>query len=50
MSKKWGTVELVSEVVVGIASVISIIANLKNDEDLDDRVKRIMYEEHKEEE
>lgn len=43
--RKWGIVEIAAEVVCGIATVVSLIAGAKNDEDLDDRVKRIMNEE-----
>lgn len=43
--RKWGAVEIVAEVVCGVATVVSLIAGAKNDEDLDDRVKRIIHEE-----
>lgn len=45
MSKKWSVIELAAEVIGGLATVVSLIAGMKNDEDLDDRVKRIMHEE-----
>jgi hypothetical protein len=48
MSKKWGFIELGAEIVCGVATVVSLIAGMKNDEDLDDRVKRIMHEEKEE--
>ncbi len=48
MARKWGIVELGAEIVCGVATVVSIIAGIKNDEDLDDRVKRIMREEEEE--
>lgn len=48
--RKWGIVEIVAEVVCGVATVVSLIAGAKNDEDLDDRVKRIMKENNEEEE
>ena len=44
-SKKWSVIELAAEVIGGVATVVSLIAGMKNDEDLDDRVKRIMHEE-----
>lgn len=49
MSKKWGWIELGAEIVCGIATVVSLVAGIKNDEDLDERVKRIMSEEEEEE-
>lgn len=45
MARKWGIIELGAEIVCGVATVVSIIAGIKNDEDLDDRVKRIIREE-----
>ena len=48
LMRKWGIVEIAAEVVCGIATVVSLIAGAKNDEDLDDRVKRIMHEEEEE--
>ena len=48
MSKKWGWIELGAEIVCGIATVVSLVAGMKNDEDLDERVKRIMCEEEEE--
>lgn len=48
MARKWGFIELGAEIVCGVATVVSIIAGIKNDEDLDDRVKRIMHEEEEE--
>lgn len=47
--RTWGIVEIAAEVVCGIATVVSLVAGAKNDEDLDDRVKRIMHEEKEEE-
>jgi hypothetical protein len=49
MAKKWGAIELGAEIICGIATVVSLIAGMKNDEDLDERVKRIMYEEDNDE-
>jgi hypothetical protein len=46
--RTWGIVEIAAEVVCGIATVVSLVAGAKNDEDLDDRVKRIMHEEEEE--
>ena len=48
--KKWGAIQLVAEAVTGIASVISIVAGFKNDEDLDERVRRILDNDSEEEE
>ena len=48
--RKWGTIEIAAEVVCGIATVVSLIAGAKNDEDLDDRVKRIIHEEKEDDE
>ena len=48
MSKKWGFIELGAEIVCGVATVVSLIAGMKNEEDLDERVKRIMNEEKEE--
>lgn len=42
--KKWDVVELGSEIVGAICCVIGIIASVKRDEDLDERVHRIMLE------
>lgn len=47
--RTWGIVEIAAEVVCDIATVVSLVAGAKNDEDLDDRVKRIMHEEKEEE-
>ena len=47
--RTWGIVEIVAEVACGVATVVSLIAGAKNDEDLDDRVKRIMKENNEEE-
>ena len=46
--RKWGAIELVAEVIGGIATVVGIFAGIKDDEDLDERVKRIMNEEEEE--
>ena len=48
--KKWGAIQLIAEAVTGIASVISIVAGFKNDEDLDERVRRILDDDSEEEE
>lgn len=49
MSKKWGAIELGAEIVCGVATIVSLIAGIKNDEDLDERVKRIINEEEDDE-
>lgn len=49
MAKKWGTIELGAEIVCGVATIVSLIAGIKNDEDLDERVKRIINEEEDDE-
>lgn len=41
---KWQFIEITSEVAACICSVIGFFASVKNDEDLDDRVRRIMLE------
>jgi hypothetical protein len=46
--KKWGAIEIVAEVICGIATVVSLIAGAKNDEDLDERVERILDDRQKE--
>ena len=48
--KKWGAIQLIAEAVTGIASVISIVAGFNNDEDLDERVRRILDNDSEEEE
>ena len=47
--RKWGIIEIAAEVVCGVATVVSLIAGAKNDEDLDDRVRRIMCEDKEDE-
>lgn len=49
MSKKWTIIEGAAEVVGFVATIVGLVAGFKNDEDFDDRVKRVMHEEKEDE-
>ena len=48
MSKKWTIIEGVAEAVGFVATIVGLFAGFKNDEDFDERVKRVVSEEEEE--
>lgn len=43
--KKWDAIELISDIGVALFGVLSLVASFKRDEDLDERVRRIINQE-----
>lgn len=43
--KKWAAIELIADVCVAAFGVLSLVASVKRDEDLDERVHRIIMQE-----
>lgn len=48
MTKKWTVIEGVADVIGFAATIVGLFAGFKNDEDFDERVKRVVYEEKEE--